>query len=260
MFGSDHEGWNAYFFQAVFDVPGFQSAADTKLARALHEGVNRIVAMLEGARARLRPWLQAADVMVVIMLLQQLHEAGIGKVLACFDVAYFSEYCRIHLLGQYLVGILTVLGRTSYHVGDNHSLQVLLIFQRVFHGEYASPRIAQHKEVAAIGTDGLSHLLYLFDKTLSGPQAAISRLVAVIRTELIVFVELKTFAQEEGFKTLHVLVCHGRSAVQKQHLNAWIASKTLSPNIERANPRLDWNHAHTAGFDGVSISEIVRKS
>ena len=133
---------------------------------------------------------------------------------------------------------------------------MLLIFQCIFHSEYASPRIAEHKKVRAVGANGLSHLLYLFHKTLCGPQAAVGGLVAVIRPKLIILVKLKAFAQEERFKAFHVFVCHGRTTMQQQYFDARIAPKTLSPNVERANRRLNWNHAHAAGFDGVGVGEV----
>ena len=80
--------------------------------------------------------------------------------------------------------------------------------------------IAEDKEVAAIGANGLTHLFYFIHEPLSSPQTAIGRLVAIIRAELIVFVELKSFTLKKGFKTLHVFVSHGRATMKQQYFDA----------------------------------------
>ena len=98
--------------EAVGDVPIDQASAHAELARALHQVVELVVEPLEGTGDGLGPLLEAADVLGVEVVVDQLQELLVLDVPGLLIGDELGQDLGVHLRAQDLLvvgGVLRML-------------------------------------------------------------------------------------------------------------------------------------------------------
>jgi len=117
--------------------------------------------------------------------------------------------------------------------------------------------MSEQIKILGVRPDSFADLFYFFSKASCSAQVAILWLVAVIRTELVVFIKFKSFFWEKTFKTFHVFMRHGRAAMQQKNFDAGIIAKPFCPDFKISNRCFNGNHFDTGKLNtAVAVIKI----
>ncbi len=122
---------------------------------------------------------------------------------------------------------------------------MLLVAQRILNRQNPAPGVTEQEKIAAIESQGLAHLLHLIHKTLDLPEISVIGLAAVMRTQLIVEIELDSRLGQKTVQHLEILVGAARPAMEQQQLDVRTRTAATCPNIKRAVSSPNRNLANT---------------
>ena len=205
-----------------------------------------LVDVIQAAHYRFGPLLGgfAQDVFGVIFIEHHVEVFRVVVIISVFIIAQGIQKALPELAAQ-----LTVVGyvfvKVGSHITNDQALEVLLVFQRIFHAQDPTPGIAQQIEIVFIQAELLPYLFDLFHKTGDGPEAVIVGLIGIMRTQLIVMIKLDIGLREKGIETFEVFMRQRRTAMQQQDLHRAIA-KALGPDFITFL-QFDHLHPHPSG-------------
>ena len=101
---------------------------------------------------------------------QELHVARVLVLLRRLEALDLGQHRLVHRRHQHLRRVLVVGGDARHHVGDDEPLQVLLVLERVLHGQDPAPGVAEQVEVVLAEPERLADLLDLLDEARRSPQ------------------------------------------------------------------------------------------
>jgi hypothetical protein len=140
----------------------------------------------------------AQDMLRVVVGEEEFHVAGVFKIPSLLDGENLLLDGVVHPRKERATSIGIVGRNTRHHVGNDDSLEMVLVFQRILDRQQSAPRLAEEEEIGGVETKRLTHLLDLIDKTLKLPKRGFVGLVARHGAELSVVVNLDAFAWEKG--------------------------------------------------------------
>src|SRR6202012_3740850 len=128
-------------------------------------------------------------------------------------------------------------------------LEVPLVLEGVLHGQDAAPGIPQQVKITGIEPERLADLLDFLHHTIHRPEGAVFGLVAVKRAQLVVFYHLEALPGKEAFKTFHIFVGHGGTAVEQEYLDPRVVADALGPDAEVPDGGMDGDQPDPGGLD-----------
>src|ERR1700722_1778413 len=106
--------------------------------------------------------------------------------------------------------------------------------------------MAEQKEIVGVQAECQANLLNLVDKPRDLPQIIEIRLVAVMRTQLVIVVVLDAGGGKIRVAGFEVLMRRARPAVKQQQFDTRIVADPFGPDLERAARRSDWDASNPA--------------